>query len=35
MNPKIVSVASNEPVKEAISKMKKFQISQVPVIDVL
>ncbi|MEK6942455.1 MAG: CBS domain-containing protein [Nanoarchaeota archaeon] len=33
MNPKIVSVASNEPVKEAISKMKKFQISQVPVID--
>ena len=33
MNSKIVSVAPNEPVKEAIAKMKKFQISQVPVID--
>ena len=33
MNNKIISVESNESVKDAISKMKKAQISQVPVID--
>ena len=33
MNTKIVSIEPNEPVKEAIAKMKKFQISQLPVID--
>ena len=33
MNKKIISVASNEDIKSAISKLKKFNISQVPVID--
>lgn len=33
MTAKIISVSPDEPIKEAISKMKKFQISQMPVID--
>ncbi len=33
MTPKLISVSSGTPLKEAISKMKKFQISQMPVID--
>lgn len=33
MTAKIVSVSPGNPVKEAISKMKKFQISQLPVVD--
>ena len=33
MNTKIVSVAPGEPIKETISLMKKFQISQLPVIE--
>lgn len=32
MTTKLVGVAPNEPIKEAIAKMKKFQISQLPVI---
>ena len=33
MTAKIVSVSPSEPIKDAISQMKKFQISQLPVID--
>lgn len=33
MNKKIVSLAPNEDINESISKMKKFGISQMPVID--
>ena len=33
MTSKIISVASHDSIKEAISKMKKFQISQLPVIE--
>ena len=33
MTTKLISIAPNESVQEAISKMKKFQISQLPVID--
>lgn len=33
MNEKIISVPPDTSIKEAISKMKKFQISQMPVID--
>jgi len=33
MNAKIVSVAPSEPIKETIALMKKFQISQLPVIE--
>ena len=33
MTAKIVSISSSTPIKEAIAKMKKFQISQLPVID--
>ncbi len=33
MTDKIVSVNSHEPIKDVIVKMKKFQISQLPVID--
>ena len=33
MAARIVSVAPDDSVKEAIAKMKKFQISQLPVID--
>jgi len=33
MTDKIISVSPNESVKGAIGKMKKFQISQLPVLD--
>lgn len=33
MASRIVSVGSGTPVKEAIAKMKKYEISQLPVID--
>ncbi len=33
MNKKIISIKSNEKIKAAIQTMKKFQISQMPVID--
>ena len=33
MTGRIISIGPNEPIKEAISKMKKFQISQLPVIE--
>ncbi len=33
MTAKIISVAPNDSIKEAISKMKRSQISQLPVID--
>ncbi|MAE42252.1 hypothetical protein CMO93_00650 [Candidatus Woesearchaeota archaeon] len=33
MNKKIISVDPNEDIKNSISKMKKFNISQMPVID--
>lgn len=33
MTVKIISVSPSDSVKEAISKMKKFQISQMPVVD--
>ena len=33
MNKKIISVSSGNDVKESINKMKKFWISQMPVID--
>ena len=33
MTSRIVSVGSSTPVKEAIAKMKKYEISQLPVID--
>lgn len=33
MAGRIISISPNEPIKEAISKMKKFQISQLPVIE--
>jgi len=33
MAAKIVSVAPNDSIKEAIAKMKKFQISQLPVVE--
>jgi len=33
MTAKIVSVAPEDSIKEAISKMKRFQISQLPVVD--
>ena len=33
MTGRIISISPNEPIKEAISKMKKFQISQLPVIE--
>lgn len=33
MTSRIVSVGSNTPIKEAIAKMKKYEISQLPVID--
>ena len=33
MNKRIVSVSPNEDIKDSINKMKKFNISQMPVID--
>ena len=33
MTTKIISIPSDESIKSAINKMKKFQISQLPVID--
>lgn len=33
MNSKIINVAPSEPIKDAIAKMKKHQISQLPVIE--
>ena len=33
MNDKIISVAPNDQVKEAITKMRKYNISQMPVIE--
>lgn len=33
MNTQIISIKSNENIKDAIRKMKKFNISQMPVID--
>src|SRR3989338_5294338 len=33
MNTKIINVAPSEPIKDAIAKMKKHQISQLPVIE--
>ena len=33
MTAKLVSVSPNAPIKDAISSMKKFQISQLPVMD--
>ena len=33
MTSKLVSIGPNAPIKEAISKMKKFKISQLPVIE--
>ena len=33
MNKKIVSLTPNESIKEAIIKMKKYGISQMPVLD--
>ncbi len=33
MTNKIISITPDAPIKEAIAKMKKFQISQLPVID--
>ena len=33
MTNRIISIGSDSSIKEAISKMKKFQISQLPVID--
>ena len=33
MASKIISIESNDLIKDAIAKMKKFQISQLPVID--
>ena len=33
MTSRIISIDPNEPIKEAISKMKKFQISQLPVME--
>ncbi|MBI2657685.1 CBS domain-containing protein [Candidatus Woesearchaeota archaeon] len=33
MTKRIVSIGSSTPMKEAISKMKKYEISQLPVID--
>ena len=33
MTSRIVSVSPSMPIKEAIAKMKKFQISQLPVMD--
>ena len=33
MTTKIISIPSDASIKEAINKMKKFQISQLPVID--
>ena len=33
MTAKIISISALTPIKEAIAKMKKFQISQLPVID--
>lgn len=33
MTGKLISISPNTPVKEAIAKMKKFQISQLPVMD--
>lgn len=33
MTSRIISVAPDDSIKEAIAKMKKFQISQLPVID--
>src|SRR3989338_6057175 len=33
MNKKIISVTPNNDIKESINKMKKFGISQMPVID--
>lgn len=33
MNPKIISVAPNDSVRDTIQKMKRYDISQLPVID--
>lgn len=33
MTSRIISISQNEPIKEAIEKMKKHKISQLPVID--
>ena len=33
MTSKVISIAPNSSIKEAISQMKRFQISQLPVID--
>ncbi len=33
MTSRIISISPNAPIKEAINKMKKFQISQLPVMD--
>lgn len=33
MNPKIISVNSKDSIRDTIKKMKKFEISQMPVID--
>jgi len=33
MTAKIISIAPNDSIKDAITKMKRFQISQLPVID--
>ena len=33
MTSKLISVSSDDSIKEAIERMKKFQISQLPVID--
>lgn len=33
MTSRIISIAPNASIKEAIGKMKKFQISQLPVVD--
>ena len=33
MNSRIINVAPSEPIKDAIAKMKKHQISQLPVIE--
>jgi predicted transcriptional regulator len=33
MNKKIISVSSNSDIREAIKYMKKYEISQIPVID--
>ena len=34
MTSKIISIAPNEPIKDAINRMKKHNISQLPVIDI-